>query len=342
MAYRYVSLFSGCGGTDAGFKLADLKPLFMTDGDNACVKTLTVNFAHECDVWQQDIHDLLNSGLLRTFRDSADIVVGGPPCQSYSVAGKMDPDDERGQLVYRFMDAVQQIEPAAFIMENVPGLASPRWSLVIDRLRRTARKKGYSTHLVILDASDYGVPQARKRMFLTGMPPGCKPVIPPKRPKVTVRKALQDNTDYRAQRDANARITLAGNPVLRSSPYAGMLLNGGGRVINADKPSPVLPASMGGNRTPILDFDQLDFFREPWIVKYHAHLMNGGQPWEKIPEDTRMRRLTLYEASLIQGLVPGTVCGGSKADRWRQIGNSVPPGLAWAIAKAVTDGLDAG
>jgi DNA (cytosine-5)-methyltransferase 1 len=134
-----------------------------------------------------------------------------------------------------------------------------------------------------------------------------------------------------------AQITPAKNPVMRKSPYAGMLFNGKGRPLNIDAPAPTLPASMGGNKTPIIDQQQLDEDADPWIVSYHRHLELGGHPHKSIPN--RLRRLTLEEAAAIQTFPSGMHWSGRISEQFKQIGNAVPPELAYHVALAVRDAL---
>jgi hypothetical protein len=118
---------------------------------------------------------------------------------------------------------------------------------------------------------------------------------------------------------------------MRPSPYAGMLFNGLGRPINLDKPAPTLPASMGGNKTPIIDQHALETDDPHWVVGYHAHLRGGGEPFTSVP--SRLRRLTVEECALIQSFPIGYRFAGKQSSRFHQIGNAVPPLLAFAIAE---------
>jgi DNA (cytosine-5)-methyltransferase 1 len=121
-----------------------------------------------------------------------------------------------------------------------------------------------------------------------------------------------------------------------------MLFNGAGRPMDLDRPAPTLPASMGGNKTPIIDQDQLDAGADPWVVRYHAHLWNGGTPWTRVPP--RLRRITVEEAAAIQTFPAGMRWAGPQSARYRQIGNAVPPELAYRVALALREslGLDDG
>ena len=137
-----------------------------------------------------------------------------------------------------------------------------------------------------------------------------------------------------------AKITLAKNPVLRVSPYAGMLFNGLGRPIDLERPCQTLPASMGGNKTPIVDTRLLrDPTAEDWLKGIHARAAKGEDvSGEKVPPF--MRRITVSEAAALQGFPPDFEFCGSQCERYRQIGNSVPPPFAEKIARCVVRQLE--
>ena len=137
----------------------------------------------------------------------------------------------------------------------------------------------------------------------------------------------------------NARITLAAKPVLRKSPYAGMLFNGQGRPLNPDGWANTLPASMGGNRTPILDNNHLYCGADPWVDDYHRHLVLGGKPPILHEVPSFLRRLTINEAALLQTFPSDFVFCGPDSKRYSQIGNAVPCVLANVVAKCVAASL---
>lgn len=268
-------------------------------------------------------------------------------CQGFSVAGRMDPDDPRSRHVFGFLDVVARVRPRAFVMENVAALArNRRWAEVIAQLASTAAAD-YDTALIVLNASHWGVPQARERMFLVGLPRGSGPLQMPSPPTAEVppsvgsvlEKMPQGGTAGNASL-CTARITMAKVPVLRLSPFAGMLFNGQGRPIDLNRPAPTLPASMGGNRTPIIDLDQLEHGSVPWVVGYHHRLMSERQPpLAELPPDARLRRLTVEEAAAIQTFPRDLQWCGPQTARFRQVGNAVPPVLAWHVATAVRAAL---
>jgi DNA (cytosine-5)-methyltransferase 1 len=269
-------------------------------------------------------------------------------CQGFSFIGKMDPTDPRSEHVFHFLDVVERLEPTAFVMENVKALAaSPRWAPIREALKERASELGYENDIFLLNAADYGVPQARERMFLIGIK-GARPRAPKPTVErhVTVREALARLPHYGEPGNdsiCTARIVPAKRPILRPDPYGGNLLfNGNGRVLRLDSPALTLPASMGGNATPIIDQAELDEGAAPWVVAYHEHLRAGGAPW---PVPSRLRRITVEEAAALQSFPPGFRFSGPQSSRYRQIGNAVPPLLARAVAsevKAVLTELRAG
>lgn len=352
----FVSLYSGAGGLDLGFARAGFHPVFANDIDPFAVATYNQLSKVRDPEWREaakrfDAHTAIAGDVrvagAKLSEGMADLVIGGPPCQGFSVAGRMDPNDPRSRHVFDFLGLVARVKPRAFVMENVAALArNRRWLDIISQLKEMA-SLDYKVELVLLKASDWEVPQARERMFLIGVshdsndfrmtePPSLK--NPP-----TVRHALawlppagEPGNDSLC----TARITPAKSPVLRRSPYAGMLFNGQGRPMGLDRPAPTLPASMGGNRTPIIDEGDLYHRQEPWIVDYHDHLyFQGKPPLSTLPPNAHLRRITVEEAAAIQTFPRDVNWQGSQSARYRQIGNAVPPMLAFHVASAVAKSL---
>jgi DNA (cytosine-5)-methyltransferase 1 len=353
----FVSLYSGCGGLDLGFARAGMRPVWANDIDAHAVDTYNKVSKVTDPLWA-DAARLFegHSAIAGDVRSAAgelrpgmaDVVVGGPPCQPFSVAGRMDPADPRARHVFDFLGVVARVQPRAFVMENVAALArNQRWTAIIARLARTAGER-YDTRLVVLNASHWGVPQARERMFLVGLPKGhggvALPDPPTREAPPTVGDALRGlpplgrpgNTQL-----CTAKITMAKTPVLRVSPFAGMLFNGQGRPVDVNRPAPTLPATMGGNRTPIIDLDQLEHGALPWVVGYHRRLFAERlAPLPSLPAAARLRRLTVEEAAAIQTFPADMQWCGPQTARFRQIGNAVPPVLAWHVARAVRTALN--
>jgi len=335
-----VSLYSGAGGMDLGFNQAGFYPVWANDIDSRAVETYNKLFgghvAHTGDL--ADWIDTLPS------RGSVDLVIGGPPCHGFSVAGKMDPQDPRSRHVFNFVSVVKRLQPRAFVMENVKALAvNRRWTQLLAALREEAKAAGYQTQLLLLNASHFGVPQARERMFLigsTGKGTSVQPDPQTRWDPPSLRQALEALPPFGLPGNdgvCTAKVTPAKKPVLRRSPFAGMLFNGQGRPMDLNRPAPTLPASMGGNHTPIIDQVQYDTGDDSWVIDYHAHLRGGGDPIAAIPD--RLRRITVEEAAAIQTFPPGMYWAGTQSSQYRQIGNAVPPDLAFQVAVGLREAL---
>lgn len=339
---KAISLFCGAGGMDQGFVQAGFNIVWANDFDEDACATYEKNFGSH--VVCGDINEKMK---FVDFPYSIDCVFGGPPCQGFSVAGHMNPDDDRSKLVFSFMDFIEKVKPESFVMENVKALGTlEKFRLVREKIFKRAIDLGYSVELVILNSKDFGVPQSRERMFIIGFKDKkssgllAKHMLNYQKPSPTVREAIKHLGPAGGEHNekvVKAIISPAKSPILRSSPYAGMLFNGQGRPIDPDSYSSTLHASMGGNRTPIIDEDQLYLDKPSWVEMYHKHLMENGKPYAKEEIPKRLRRLTLDEARILQTFPEGFVFVGRQSSVFRQIGNAVPCNLAEAVALMVAD-----
>lgn len=335
---NYLSLYSGAGGMDLGFHSVGFEGIFANDFDRDAVNTFNSLMPKEIAV-HADVRSLDFS-----IFDNVDVVIGGPPCQGFSVAGKMQADDPRSSHIWEFLKVVAETSPRVFVMENVKSLGTnPRWRQLRENLKLSARAIGYEVQLWNLVASDYGVPQKRERMFLIGSRVG-KLDLPKKMSRVsTSRDALTSLPKFGDPGNdtlVTAQIKLTLKPILRKSPFAGMLFNGAGRPINLDQPSQTVPASIGGNKTPIVDQYWLEGGTNRWLLEHHARLMRGETPSPSIKVPDHIRRITAEEASVLQGFPIGMNWSGSRSSVFRQIGNAVPPELARAVAVSVKKALE--
>lgn len=342
---KAVSLFCGAGGMDIGFTRAGFQTVWANDFDKDACETYAANFGSH--VLHGDINTLLPE--LGNFYE-IDCLFGGPPCQGFSVAGNMDPNDDRSKLVMSYMNAVDILRPRVFVMENVKSLGTlEKFKSVRDELFQRAHKMGYYTELLILNSKDYGVPQSRERIFLFGVKNKnfsgllSNHINKFKCANKTVREIIQSLGPAGSNNNTkvvNAKISFASSPILRKSPYAGMLFNGQGRPLNINTHSSTLHASMGGNRTPIVDEEQLYYDAPSWIEEYHSYLMSGGAPYTNKNAPSRLRRLTVDEAHLLQTFPENFHFFGKQSSVFRQIGNAVPCNLAEAVAKLAMSILD--
>lgn len=160
-----VSLFSGGGGLDMGFIAEGYKIEWAVDNNANAVSTYRENIGDHIvhsDINQIDIENI----------PKVDLIIGGPPCQSFSLSGKRDAEDSRGQLVWKYLEILKSLRPKAFVFENVTGLLSakdPEGNKVIDVLQQAFRDIGYTIETQVMNAADYGVPQKRKRLIIVGL-----------------------------------------------------------------------------------------------------------------------------------------------------------------------------
>jgi DNA (cytosine-5)-methyltransferase 1 len=341
-----ISLFAGAGGMDVGFQSAGYRVVWANELDKHAAATYRANL--DGDVLR--VGDI--NGFLGDLPPPGEVncVFGGPPCQGFSVAGKMDIADPRSALVFAYLSVVEAAKPKAFVLENVKALASlSKFSTVRTEMLRRAEAAGYDAKIYVLNARNFGVPQSRERMFMIGVLKELRInfderfLAPYLKQAPTLRELF--SSIGRPGTDANpstcgAKITLAERPVLRKSPYAGMIFNGLGRPLNPEAVSCTLPASMGGNKTPIVDDVHMYEGGPSWVEEYHEHLMSGGAPFGMYDAPASLRRLTITEARAIQTFPINYRFEGPKGSVYCQIGNAVPCGLAYAVASAVSDALD--
>lgn len=333
---------------DVGFENAGVRILFANELKADAATTYRVNHPREV-MADGDVRDIMD--VFKQFRDVG-IVFGGPPCQGFSVAGKMDPNDSRSKLIFTFLDVVELVGPRAFVMENVKALGKlEKWKPVRTEYLSRAEALGYTCSPFILNASEYGVSQKRERVFFIGVR-GNDPrfaarmenLLARRRSRAPVIRELlmplgRAGTE-RNPETCTAKITFATRPVMRSSPYAGMYFNGRGRPIDVDGYANTIPASMGGNKTPFIDEDYLYGDADSdWTAGYHKGLMDGTAVPGSGEAPGRLRRITIKEAAKIQSFPDNYMFCGSTGEIYTQIGNAVPCRMAEAVAGAVAEYL---
>ena len=165
-----IDLFAGCGGLSKGFMDAGFDIIVGVDNDQAALNTFAKNHngavAMKADLSKQETFDEIKK-IAR--KREIDVVIAGPPCQGFSLTGPRNFDDERNKLYLAVIEIVKQYNPKAFIIENVPGMATLYEGQIKDEILRRFRKMGYNIECKILCAADYGVPQMRKRLIFMGV-----------------------------------------------------------------------------------------------------------------------------------------------------------------------------
>jgi DNA-methyltransferase (dcm) len=169
--FNYVDLFAGCGGLSLGIKQGGFNKIADVEILPFAVETLKYNFPeakHYCgDICEFDVKDYTENNKIH-------LVVGGPPCQGFSVAGKRNPDDQRNFLFEQYHRVVKEVKPWFFILENVPGILTLKKGHFYEEIIKGFNELGYEVSVRILESADYGVPQLRTRAVFIGNRFGLK------------------------------------------------------------------------------------------------------------------------------------------------------------------------
>ena len=301
---KVVSLFSGAGGFDLGLISAGHKIVWANDIFEDAADTYENNLLSHVD--RRDIRDIPSTEI-----PDADLIVGGFPCQGFSVANwNRTVNDERNFLYREMVRVIQEKQPGYFVAENVRGLASMEKGTVLEAIKKDFRAIGYQVKSEVLNAADYGVPQSRLRLFIVGVrsdmdfnltfPPPPSYTQPDLakligiKPWVTVGQALS------AIPEPEEKHSLSNHS---GSKYK-LRFNGyiGHRKIDPDKPAPTVTAR-GDDKGGV-------------VVLHHP----GNH-----------RRMTVRELATVQSFPLDFVFCGNNSSAYRQIGNAVPPLLGQAI-----------
>lgn len=163
-----IDLFSGCGGLSKGFIDAGYEIVAGLDNWEDALETFVFNHPGAKKI-KIDLAKVVPRELEKKIGKRIDVVIGGPPCQGFSISGKRNPDDPRNLLYRGFVKTVAYFKPKAFLLENVPNLVSMNDGKVKDEILREFKNIGYAVNYKILLASDYGVPQNRRRVVFVGI-----------------------------------------------------------------------------------------------------------------------------------------------------------------------------
>jgi DNA (cytosine-5)-methyltransferase 1 len=308
-AYRVVSLFTGAGGLDLGFEAAGCETIAAVDNDFESCKTLRHN-RPEWNVFEGDIRDY-NPAL-----GDVDIVIGGPPCQGFSSAGKGDPRDARNFLWKEYMRVVERLKPRAMVLENVSALTHKKNGDHLTGIMSSLEAQGYNFVYGVLNAADFGVPQARRRLVVIGLRDGVPTMPEPTHigKHVTVREAIEDLDGDFDEEFSHVPPKHAAHVAARWDDLGPGETDPNYRRarLAPDKPSTTIRA--GGGYGPKGDH----------LAGFHPPI----HPW-------RPRQLTVREAARLQSFPDDWILKGSKTAQGRQIGNAVPVKLGEAIGRQV-------
>lgn len=334
--YTVLDLFCGCGGLSLGFEKAGYDVLLGVDIWKDALETYKFNH-HNSNVLCADMSTLTGKevgNLLGTKK--VDVIIGGPPCQGFSIAGKRIVNDERNKLYKGFVRMVSYFKPRAFVMENVPNILSIGEGVVKQSILDDFQDLGYQVGTKVLLASDYGVPQNRRRAVFVGMQNGVFDFnIPTVEHKVTTWEALSDLTeesiadgtpypvapssDYqrlmRSNSDAvwNHEITIHNEQTKR---IIAMVPDGGNYKD--------LPKDLQETRKVHIAWTRLNS-QKPSITIDTGHRHHFHYKWNRVP--------TVRESARIQSFPDDFIFLCSKTSQYKQVGNAVPPIMGQAIAE---------
>jgi len=170
MKLNVVDLFCGCGGLSEGFEDTGFNIIVGNDVEADMIESYKLNHPNSKAI-AGDINNISSTQLLDGTglqKEEISLVIGGPPCQGFSTVGDRREDDPRNKLFYQFLRIVEEINPKAFVMENVTGLLTMQNGRVKAVIKEEFEKLGYTVKYSILKAEDYGVPQKRRRVFFVG------------------------------------------------------------------------------------------------------------------------------------------------------------------------------
>ena len=326
---KVISLFSGCGGMDLGFEgnfdflgkhysKNKFEIVFANDILEEACKTYEHNFKTKpyCgDVKNLDLKTL----------PEADIVIGGFPCQDFSLAGKRNGlSAERGRLYLEMKKVIEHVRPIAFVAENVDGIRKTNKGddcSALEIIVNDFKKSGYKVVYRVMNAANYGVPQNRVRVIIVGIRNDVDAVMTyPKESTGTKRKpyiSSKDAIDDLWNKIDKTKITNhTSNDYSKAKFYENRKLQGNNKI-KADKPSPTIRSEHHGN------------------IEAHYRTVDG-----KIDDNiNKWRRLTVRECARLQSFPDNFEFPQSASTAYKQVGNAVPPVLGWNVAKALYKSL---
>ena len=314
-----IDLFCGCGGMSKGLTDAGLNIIAGIDIWDKAVESYNKNFEHKayCEDLTKLPPEKFNE-LYNKENKNIDILVGGPPCQSFSIAGKRDKNDPRNDLFMEYVKYLDYFKPKAFILENVIGMLSKKTSngekvidIIIEQLGRN-----YNCIINKLYASDFEVPQNRRRTIIIGIrkdlniiPKEPEPIIASVKERIPVKNILipRNAIDKKYYLSEKALAGISNKKGVNKEKGFGF----GAQMLDFEKPSYTIPARYWKD-----GYDAL--------VKYN---------------ETDIRRLTITELKRIQSFPDNYIIDGSNKDIIMQIGNAVACRFAYHLGKYIINTL---
>lgn len=322
-----ISLFSGAGGLDLGFKKAGFNIVAANEYDKNIWETYEKN--HESELIKGNICEIPSDNF-----PECDGIIGGPPCQSWSVGGSLKGiNDPRGRLFYEYIRILKEKQPKFFLAENVKGMMAKRHNNAVDEIILEFKKAGYDVFVHLLNASDYGVPQDRKRVFYIGFRKDLNIKNFDKPKEYSYKKTLKD-----------AIFDLKSNAI---SALEKNKTNGDNcKFVNHEYFIGTY-SSIFMSRNRVRKWNEQAFTVQASGRQCQLHPQ--APPMPKIDKDKNIfepgkeelyRRLTIRECARIQGFPDDFKFYYTNVnDGYKMIGNAVPVNLAYEMAKSIIETL---
>lgn len=313
--HQFIDLFAGAGGMSLGFEMAGFKAVSAVEVVDVAAETHRLNFP-DCEVHCGDIAQYSAKKIAR--KNNVRVVVGGPPCQGFSVAGKRDPNDPRNKLFREFVRVVDEVKPDYFVMENVPGILTMQQGKVKEAILEAFAEIGYKdVSIAVLEAASFGVPQLRSRAIFIGNRKGLPNPFPApilnRENYVAIEDAISDLPEWDRLPEINHEWTK------HSKDFT--------KRISKVKPGESLYPTF-------LDAYKRQYIGVPSMTIKENH---GGTHIHP----TLDRCISAREMARLQSFPDRFIFSGSMKKAMWQIGNAVAPLMARSIALALTPFLDA-
>lgn len=354
--YTVVDLFCGAGGLSKGFLDAGFNIVLGVDFDEPALRTFEENHGG-AKVMKLDLFNHDNIKEIKKYLDEKsiklDVLVGGPPCQGFSLAGKREADDERNILYSAMVKTAKVLKPKIVVLENVPGMLKLYDGKGAKRIMNDFSELGYKMHAEILYAPNYGVPQIRKRVVFVGILNGKEDFKYPL-PKVkeedyvTCEQALSDLPTL--ENDNDFSLTTIRDYLTEPTSDYQKLMRRNSKKVNNHFPTKHAQKTIdniakipdGGNYKNLPPGEAAKF-------KYHESLTRYNSKKPSLTIDTGHRTHFHYkynripsvrESARLQSFPDDFIFYGSKQQQYKQVGNAVPPLLGMAVAERIKEVLD--
>lgn len=350
MKPRVIDLFAGVGGLSLGFEKKDFDVVLANEYDASIATSYIANHKNT----KMIVGDITSLDLEDTFGKLAgtiDVVIGGPPCQGFSQKGQRKTiHDERNFLFKYYVSVVELVKPKYFVMENVPNLLTAEGGYFRHEIEELFNKLGYSLEYGVLNASDYGVPQNRRRAVIIGKLDGDAPKLPtPKRNNVTIWDAISDLAYLESGEGSEEQEY----KYPAESDYEKMLRKDSSKLFNhiATKHSPLalerlalIPPNAGREVLPEEHLTK-SIYSGTWTRMKKDEISVTITTRFDTPSSGKFthpflnRAITVREAARIQSFPDNFHFVGNKGSQMKQVGNAVPPLLAAAIAEVIMNDI---